>query len=298
MSGTELNVREREQQLQKILSARKVFVGGAPKSGTTWLQLILNAHSNIVCQGEGHLMDLLYPKVVKLLSEYSVFVRQHNKQLFGDASEFPVIEGEQDRHFLFRLLSSALMAKYDLPDSLHVVGERCPDNAYHMSKLLAAFPDAKFIVIHRDCRDVVCSALHHSRRINNLDIEDPSLQMKSTRELVKLWLNAVRFAGKFDEQHPGRLLVLQYEQLLATPGENVAAIYKFLDVDAGNETIAAAVEATSFQSVSGGRALGESSEGSHFRKGGSGDWQHSLKPEVVDYIVDKAGAVMQKLGYL
>ena len=29
------------------------FVLGAPKSGTTWLQYLLNAHPNISCRGEG-----------------------------------------------------------------------------------------------------------------------------------------------------------------------------------------------------------------------------------------------------
>jgi hypothetical protein len=37
------------------------FVGGAPKSGTTWLQLMLNGHPEISCTGEGHFPDRLLP---------------------------------------------------------------------------------------------------------------------------------------------------------------------------------------------------------------------------------------------
>ncbi len=34
-------------------AARRFFVGGAPKSGTTWVEEILNAHPDVLCTGEG-----------------------------------------------------------------------------------------------------------------------------------------------------------------------------------------------------------------------------------------------------
>ncbi|MFP6691035.1 MAG: sulfotransferase, partial [Alphaproteobacteria bacterium] len=35
------------------------FICGAIKSGTTWLQLMLDAHPDIACRGEGHLPNML-----------------------------------------------------------------------------------------------------------------------------------------------------------------------------------------------------------------------------------------------
>ena len=35
------------------------LVVGAPKSGTTWVQLMLNGHAAIDCAGEGHFTDWL-----------------------------------------------------------------------------------------------------------------------------------------------------------------------------------------------------------------------------------------------
>src|SRR5450432_2618026 len=37
------------------------FIGGSVKSGTTWLQLLLNAHPEVSANGEGHFLDLLAP---------------------------------------------------------------------------------------------------------------------------------------------------------------------------------------------------------------------------------------------
>ena len=37
------------------------FICGAIKSGTTWLQLMLDAHPDIACRGEGHLPNMLLP---------------------------------------------------------------------------------------------------------------------------------------------------------------------------------------------------------------------------------------------
>ena len=33
------------------------FIGGSQKSGTTWLQLLLDAHPQIACKGEGHIAN-------------------------------------------------------------------------------------------------------------------------------------------------------------------------------------------------------------------------------------------------
>src|SRR5581483_6350986 len=42
-----------ERQLGALSERQVFFVGGAPRSGTTWLQQLLDSHPQISCRGEG-----------------------------------------------------------------------------------------------------------------------------------------------------------------------------------------------------------------------------------------------------
>jgi len=54
--------------LQKI---NLVFCTGTPKSGTTFLQMILNNHPEVSCPAEHYLFDLLTEKLPKFLENYN-----------------------------------------------------------------------------------------------------------------------------------------------------------------------------------------------------------------------------------
>ena len=45
----------------RIAALRVFFVVGCQKSGTTWVQHLLDAHPQIACGGEAHLTDVLAP---------------------------------------------------------------------------------------------------------------------------------------------------------------------------------------------------------------------------------------------
>ena len=55
--------RRQHAQILEILEKRIFFVGGAMKSGTTWLQLSLDAHPHLSCGGEGHFTNQLAPRL-------------------------------------------------------------------------------------------------------------------------------------------------------------------------------------------------------------------------------------------
>jgi hypothetical protein len=47
------------------------FACGAPKSGTTWLQRVLDAHPEISCSGEGHFIDRFSAPLAEVVREYN-----------------------------------------------------------------------------------------------------------------------------------------------------------------------------------------------------------------------------------
>jgi hypothetical protein len=58
-----------EQEILRLAGCQLFFVGGAPRSGTTWLRLLLDSHPEVCCRGEGlfqkHLADPLDSLVAK-----------------------------------------------------------------------------------------------------------------------------------------------------------------------------------------------------------------------------------------
>ena len=65
------------------------FVCGALKSGTTWVPLMLGAHPEIACRGEGHLANYLLPRIGSALLKYNSKIRFKNKTIFSEIDGFP-----------------------------------------------------------------------------------------------------------------------------------------------------------------------------------------------------------------
>jgi hypothetical protein len=52
--ATEFDFDAMHSAIAELRDMDLVFIGGSPKSGTTWLQLLLNAHADVCCRGEAH----------------------------------------------------------------------------------------------------------------------------------------------------------------------------------------------------------------------------------------------------
>jgi Sulfotransferase family len=60
---------ERVTEIADLAKRQLFFVGGAPRSGTTWLQQILDAHPDVSCRGEGLFLQQLATPMERLISE-------------------------------------------------------------------------------------------------------------------------------------------------------------------------------------------------------------------------------------
>jgi len=64
------------------------FVGAVPRSGSTWLEILLNAHPEVSCAGEGHFQGVLAPLLEQAMRKYNVFIGQNQVDL-QDFAAFP-----------------------------------------------------------------------------------------------------------------------------------------------------------------------------------------------------------------
>ena len=159
------NYDELERAISEVRSKQIFFIMGEIKSGTTWLQLLLDGHPEIVGRGEGHFTNYLSQGLGSLAEGYNSKIDDKNKNIFGEIGGFPLL---QRKHRMFLLASAAamLMAEYANGEDARVIGEKTPDNVLHAATLRDLFPGAKFVHIIRDPRDCAVSAWFHNLRVS------------------------------------------------------------------------------------------------------------------------------------
>ncbi|WP_067179304.1 sulfotransferase family protein [Microtetraspora niveoalba] len=129
-------------------------------------------------------------------------------------------------------------------------GDAGPDLLYSAPVLLQAFPDARFVQVIRDGRDVVadmladpaCMAWFRPHMLSE-DAEFPSpflgvrsadhrdrwLAMPAAGKCALRWRSAVRLSAALRRELPReQLLTLRYEDVVADPAEAVEAVSAFL----------------------------------------------------------------------
>lgn len=276
-----------------VLGQQKFFIAGTERSGTTWLQIMLNGHPDIACRGEGHFVDHLIPKIDDLFDEYQSTIGAFNKSYFKDTDGFPT-PNDAHRTFIKRMSIAMLMADFDTDKVQPVYGEKTPGNVRHLDTLLGLFPNARFVFIVRDGRDVAVSLWHHGRRKNAPD--RPPLG-DLAKGLASSWQSDIKKLMNFRDRYPKRTHIVRYEDLHSTPDTELTDLFKFLDVAVTDETISAAIEAGDFKKFSGGRTRGEEDNSAQFRKGIVGDWQNYEDTDIDTIFRQFANDEMTRMGY-
>jgi hypothetical protein len=214
-----------------------VFIVGCPKSGTTLLRRMVDAHPLVAIPNEQHWLPKWFeqrngvtpegfatPELLSKLLEYEKFSRMRI-----------------DREELERLIESDVPTKYssfvsgvfDLYGKARgkpLVGDKTPAYVRSIPTLHALWPEAKFVHIIRDGRDVCLSTINWDRvfkiaRRFAAWSQDPV----STAALWWEWnVTLGRESGGLLEQD--LYYELRYEALIANPSEECAKLCKFLDV--------------------------------------------------------------------
>jgi hypothetical protein len=143
-------------QVEDVLFGKQlVFLVGAPRSGTTWLQLLLSRSRWVVTSQETDLFSIYLRPIVGEWNRCR-------------ATGTPVILSEvlsnEDFRTLLRSASAFVFAKIArAKPSATVVLEKTPEHVNHCREILELWPDAHFIHIIRDPRSVVASLRHASK---------------------------------------------------------------------------------------------------------------------------------------
>jgi hypothetical protein len=193
-----------------------IFIGGAGRSGTTLMRVMLDAHPRICCGPELKVLPSIAELYLTVTCSFASVMQSYGNSKDEIAKRF-------------RQLIEGLVEAFRRTSGKPRWAEKTPHNAIVMAPLGEIFPDARFLHVIRDGRDVVCSLI-------TMDWFDPATgqrleYVKSVAKAARYWREVV---GRAREQAlqpslSGRVLEVRYEALVADPETVMLRVLDFLD---------------------------------------------------------------------
>jgi hypothetical protein len=277
-----------------------VFLVGCARSGTTWLQKLLATHPKIDTGQESFLFSSY---IGPQLRNWRKEMRSLSSGRGGSGMRAYLRDSEFMAILRDEMLSLLEPMIGNLPDD-HLFLEKTPNHAMWINEILEMLPEARFIHLLRDGRDVVSSLLAASKSWWNWA---PSNAYTASR----MWSNHVEAARRaIKKLSPKQIIEVRYEQLLEYPETVLQNISEFLGIEWKREEMIAAIAKNDAKVVAksgtaipikGQFALISGTEvkipPGFLRRAGSGGWKQDLTP--LEKILTWAGSAktMAEVGY-
>lgn len=202
-----------------------IFLASLPRSGSTMLQCMLGAHSQIHTESEPWLM--LHP--VYALKREGIQTEYHHPLYQSGVGEF-LEQHEEGLHAYYRALAAFGHTLYK--PVLDKSGKRFfldKTPRYHLilPELAAIFPKAKFVLLLRNPLAVLASVLKTWVKRELVLLRDYNVDLLKG---IKCMAHGMDMLGE-------RAHVVHYESLVAKPGMEMAKLMTFLGLEFEEQTI-------------------------------------------------------------
>jgi hypothetical protein len=268
------------------------FFVGCGRSGTTLFRAIFDSHPNLAIPGESHFIVHLAPNRRRYETETGFDVEAfladllpHPRfRLWGLAEQEVRTALREDPPSTLADAIRAVFALYAVGQGKGRYGDKTPGYVSHLPRLAGLFPEARFVHILRDGRDVALSYL------------DVSFGPETVERAALHWNRFVergRQAGAL--LGPDRYVEVRYEDLLADPEATVRTLCRFIDLEFRPEMFrypqraAEVASGSAFPEAHGRLALPPTK--------GLRDWQSQMSTADVVAFELLAGDLLSDLGY-
>ena len=273
------------------MSVKPIFIVGVGRSGTTLIRQMINCHSQIAIPYESHF-------ITKYLSKKNLYgqlsVDENLSALVDDILSEPILKNwdyvpgkkqildsiaERDMASIF----SAFFSQYALHHDKLIWGDKS-DYLHQMHKIKSLYPQAKFIHIVRDGRDVALSVMKMKWGPNNI------------REAANWWSEHVRLGYSM-----GRMLSskqyyeVRYEDLVADPEKYLNEICRFVGVNFESKMLEFFKDSKKF--------IPQTLLNQHYNADKGADtsrsnaWEREMSPLDCEIFQQIAGNVLKEMGY-
>jgi hypothetical protein len=211
-------------------SDRPVFIVGCARSGTTLLQLMVQAHPRLAMPPENRFVMPVYerrvefgdPRRPETRDAVADFIVGRKKSKFKDLG----LDGDTVRRRMHEVPPTigsyvgSVLEQYAQRFDKPRWGDKRPNYIQHLDRILALFPDAQILHIIRDGRDCVAS------------LKRMPWWTFGTEAAIYKWANAMRTADWAKQHLPAdQYHEFHYESLVAEPQTVLEGICAFLAED-------------------------------------------------------------------
>lgn len=245
---------EEVAEAKHFFPMEKFFIFGHARSGTTLLTRLVRLHPEVHCNYQAHFFSRP-PLLEGLVADIEIgmwFTRSSNRwNRQRDLS--PVV---------LRAVSDYILERDARREGKKIVGDKSPNsllNGEAVHKLHNVYPDARLIFLVRDGRDAVLSHriqsfIDNPHKLNKEDkqmlqsfIENSEPYLSGQRSLftrkgitqaANSWIDNVIETDEVGRQLFGdRYLSLRFEDLIASPWEEMVRVWLFLGVETGSPSL-------------------------------------------------------------
>jgi len=221
------------------LSSKGIIVLGLPRSGTTLLRRLLDAHPDIDCPAETCL--------------FSACARFLHSETVSDGLDFGVLTGLAFAGFrtdevLDRLREFAFDFKREhaMRRGKRRWAEKTAVDSFHIGKIEDMCGDSvQYICIVRHGLDAACSINELSNRgfsyLSEIH-EYVKLHARPLEAFAHAWVDVNRSILEFMERHPDNAVFLRYEDLVADPADTMQHLSSFLGETWNDDLLQTALE--------------------------------------------------------
>lgn len=214
------------------------FILGRPRSGTTLLTTLFNAHPNVRIAPEFPILLPLYQKFRKVKDWDEAAIRSFVDHLFRHyvfnnrtldhymlnkeefTAELMELKNRGTVQDFLKCINYHSFSVFEKEKTLRI-GDKNPVYSIYIGRFLKIFPEAKFICIVRDYRDNFVSI----QKLSELKMEAPILTLQVYR-----WRYALKGFLKHEKKHPGRIRIIRYEDLVTGREELMKELCGFIGI--------------------------------------------------------------------
>ncbi len=278
-----------------------VFIVGCPRSGTTLLQRMVNAHPQVAITPESHWIPRLYEKpwamsgngviehkLVRELAAHPKFAR-----LGIGREELKKLEklSRNGNPLTYSSLVTAIFDLYGRAQHKPLVGDKTPDYVRRMGTLHELWPQARFVHVIRDGRDV-CLSMEEWPKVHPKPGDFTTWKQDPVSTAAWWWEFNVRL-GRDAGRPLGTALYyeLRYEALVAFPREECEKLCGFLSLPFDGAMLR-------FHENRAGRDPGlEQKRAALPITPGLRDWKSQMTAEELESFEAAAGDLLDELNY-
>ncbi|HPE86245.1 MAG: sulfotransferase [Bacteroidales bacterium] len=206
------------------------FIIGRPRSGTTLIRMLFDAHPHVNIPIESPFIVSMYGRYGKISSwnsqrllrfYHDLFTFQHFDEWTLDPEKLKhdilAMEGNHTFQELVKVVYSHYISVYPKQEIL-LQGDKNPYFTLYIRRLVKIFPEARFLFIYRDYRD----HFYSMSRVN-FEADIPAL-------IGWRWKYFVRDTERFVKAYPEKCLVFRYEDFVENPAKYNTIFSDFLRI--------------------------------------------------------------------